>query len=86
VRGASRFEPNQLPQQVAAESKIRSSPVYAGQEIKPLKKRLFLRRAPAVSDRIEVTRQAGKTSAALKAKRKTLTFPWGHPDGYPLKE
>src|SRR5438552_3271119 len=46
------------------QSKIRSSPVYAGCEIKPLKKLAFEHkisiRAPAVLDRIEAIRQAGK--------------------------
>jgi hypothetical protein len=46
------------------QSEIRSSPVYAGREIKPLKKLAFEHkistRAPAVLDRIEAIRRAGK--------------------------
>ena len=61
--GVSRFEPNQLTRRMKrCQSEIRSSPVYAGREIKPLKKLAFdhkiSTRAPAVLDRIEAIRQA----------------------------
>jgi hypothetical protein len=50
--------------QAATPSEIRSSPVYAGRAIKPLKKLAFKHkistRAPAVLDRIEAIRRAGK--------------------------
>ena len=50
----SRFEPNSHPRRPKGPAwrKIRSSPVYAGHTIKPLRNR-SLSRAPAVSDRIE---------------------------------
>src|SRR5215469_6083367 len=52
--GVSRFEPNRPSAAArAAQSKIRSSPVYAGHAIKPLVKLIISPRAPAVSDRIE---------------------------------
>jgi hypothetical protein len=55
---------------------IRSSPVYAGHEIKPLKKLAFEHkissRAPAVLDRIEAIRQAGKP---LPHPIPTMSFP-----------
>src|SRR5262245_29745105 len=59
ANGVSRFEPNSIhaARKGLARSKIRSSPVYAGHAIKPLKN-LRSSRAPAVSDRIEVAGQA----------------------------
>jgi hypothetical protein len=48
----SRFELDTLPAARAALT-IRSSPVYAGLRIKPLRN-LNFPRAPAVSDRIEI--------------------------------
>src|SRR5205085_4127900 len=54
--GVSRFEPNSIhTARNGGANKIRSSPVYAGHAIKPLKN-LRLSWAPAVSDRIEVVR------------------------------
>ena len=76
-RGVSRFEPNQLTRRARRrQSEIRSSPVYAGHKIKPLKKLGFehkiSRRAPAVLDRIEAIRQAGQP---LPHSIPTISFP-----------
>ena len=56
------------------QSEIRSSPVYAGRTIKPLKKLYVSPRAPAVSDRIEAIRQAGRP-LPTSLSRKRSAFP-----------
>jgi hypothetical protein len=57
------------------EAEIRSSPVYAGHIIKPLKKFSISSQAPAVSDRIEAIRQAGGPRRTLKPCDDELSLP-----------
>jgi hypothetical protein len=81
AHGVSRIEPNSIhAAKVAVQTKIRSSPVYAGHTIKPLKN-LRSSRAPAVSDRIEV---AGQTDGPCPIPpRRRILFLSSEPDGRP---
>src|SRR5271167_2131321 len=74
-RGVSRFEPYPLPVAQGDESEIRSSPVYAGYAIKPLKKHEVSTRAPAVLDRIEAARHTGRPLPASPSKA-TVPLPF----------
>src|SRR6185437_3814946 len=62
-----------------AESQVRSSPVYAGHTIKPLRKFIFPRKAPAVSDRIEVFQRAGKPLSVSPPKAMKAFLPFERP-------
>src|SRR5262245_21785228 len=82
ANGVSRFEPNSIhaARKGLARSKIRSSPVYAGHAIKPLKN-LRSSRAPAVSDSSEVHGQADVPFP--NPPRRRILFLSSEPNGRP---
>ena len=64
-------------------AKTRSSPVYTGHTIKPLKKHHASSQAPAVSDRTRIIRQSRRTplhsTAVIKASPSLRSDPIGYP-------